>query len=415
MDSLYIAASIPAFFLLIGVELWVNWKRGNPRYRFADSITNLSCGVGSLIVDIAVKGAVFAIYVAVFEHARLFDLPLNAWWVWLLAFLGTDLCYYWFHRTAHRVNILWAGHVAHHQSEEYNLSVALRQSWYVPFYVWAYYLPLILLGFPPVMVLAHRTLNTLYQFWIHTEAIGRLGPLEWIFNTPSHHRVHHGINPRYIDKNYAGIFILWDRLFGTFEPESEEVVYGLVRPLQSFNPLWANVHRFVEMWRVAAQSSRWSDRLKIWFKGPEWLPHELGGIKQPPPISRAQQAKYHAEGVPAGLNRYVAVSFVLVALATTGLLYEEPRLSQLELVLASTFIMGGLIAWGGLFERKSWAVPLEVVRWLAGVAFVAHYTAGTAWWVHGLAASIGVALASLTWVSFYRRMQPPAEGRPASA
>lgn len=231
----YIALSIPVFFVLMGAELaWSAWT-GRKVYRFNDYITNLGCGIGSQIVGAFTKALIFAAYLFVFDHWRMFTLPTNAL-TWVLAFLFVDFFYYWFHRSSHEVNAFWAAHIVHHQSEEYNLSVALRQSWFQGFISWAFYLPMAFLGFHPLTIVTVGAFNTLYQFWIHTKAIRTLGPLEWILNTPSHHRVHHGSDPKYIDRNHAGTLIIWDKLFGTFQREEEEPVYGITKPLSSWNP-----------------------------------------------------------------------------------------------------------------------------------------------------------------------------------
>ena len=178
-------------------------------------------------------------------------------WVAAIGLLfGVDFCFYWFHRIAHEYAAPWATHVVHHQSEEYNLAVALRQSAFEGCFAWVFYLPLAVIGFPPIWYVSMKAINLLYQFWIHTEAIDRLGPLEWVMNTPSHHRVHHARNPKYLDKNYAGMFIIWDRMFGTFQPEEEQPVYGITKPLQSWNPLWANLAAWVELFEDAWHAPR---------------------------------------------------------------------------------------------------------------------------------------------------------------
>lgn len=220
-----IALAIPFFFVMIGLELLVARWQGRQVYRFADAMTNLSCGISQQATAFAVKGASLGVYVLAFEHLRLTDLgqgPL----VWVATFLAVDFIYYWWHRFTHEVNIGWATHVVHHQSEEYNLAVALRQSLTSAISSAPFYLPLAILGVPPLVLAVCVALNTLYQFWIHTETVRSLGPLEWVLNTPSHHRVHHAVNPRYLDRNYGGVLIVWDRLFGTFEAETEQPIYG---------------------------------------------------------------------------------------------------------------------------------------------------------------------------------------------
>ena len=365
MDARYIAAAIPLFFLAIGLELLVTRRRADPAYRFADSITNLSCGVGQQVLGVFLKAAMLAGYVWAYEHARIFTISPRSIVGWIALLFALDLCYYCFHRASHRINLIWAGHIVHHQSEEYNLSVALRQSWFVGAIAWVFYVPLAIAGFSPLMYVTMITLNTLYQFWIHTRSIGKLGPLEWVFNTPSHHRVHHGINPKYIDKNYAGIFIIWDRWLGTFQAEEDEPVYGTVKPLSSWNPLWANVEHFVTMARLGRSSGRLLDLLTVWFRPPEWLPAELGGVARIPEVARATQRRFEIP-VRSTVRRYVLSNYVLVTLATTVFLLVQTSVSLPLLVAVGVAILITLVSLGALLEQRRWAIPLETLR-LAGV------------------------------------------------
>lgn len=373
MQASYIALSVPVFFLLIGLELWLNRRGGRLRYAFQDSITNLSCGVGQQVLGLLFRAATVVGYVYVYEHWALLRITPGPRQIlaWVVLLFGVDLCYYVFHRAAHRINLMWAGHIVHHQSEEMNLSVALRQSWFLQLGGWVFYLPLALVGFPPVMYLTMSTFNTLYQFWIHLGAVGKLGPLEWIMNTPSHHRVHHGINPKYIDKNYAGVFIIWDRLFGTFQEEEDEPVYGTVKPLASWNPLWANTHYFFEMLSLARRSPAWLDSVRVWFMPPEWRPAALGGRAEIPEVSRGTQHKYGCP-VRGALNLYVLVQFVLVVAATTLLLLTFAKTPRWQLAAAVTLILATLVSWGALFESRRWAWPFEALRLscAAGLAIV---------------------------------------------
>jgi alkylglycerol monooxygenase len=361
VNEKYIAFAIPLFFLLIGVEILVNRAQGDVRYRFADSITSLSCGIGQQVLGPFLKTAGLWIYVVAWERLRVATVPSSSVIGWIVLLFGVDLGYYGFHRAAHRVNLLWAGHVVHHQSEEYNLSTALRQSWFLKVAEGAFYVPLAILGFSPEMLVGMVTINTLYQFWIHTRAIGRMGPLEWFLNTPSHHRVHHGINPKYIDCNYAGMFIIWDRLFGSFQSEEEEPVYGTVKPLASFNPVWANVHYFVDIWNVARRAQRWQDRLKVWFMPPEWRPAELGGRVVIPEVSRATQRR-HAVRPPRWVAPYIAAQFVLVAVATAAFLFGIGAMSATAAAIAAALIVVTLASWGALFEARPWAYGFEAAR-----------------------------------------------------
>lgn len=274
--------AIPAFVLLILLEMWLTKRRGRGRYDWRDAGTSLTLGFGSTIAGALTGGAVLAISLWAFQF-RLFDVPW-AWWAFALCFVADDLAYYWFHRTAHRVRWFWASHVIHHSSQHYNLTTALRQTWTGFFSLsFVFRLPLFLIGFPPAMVFFCAGLNLVYQFWIHTEQVGRL-PLwfEGVMNTPSHHRVHHAINPRYLDRNYAGVFIVWDKLFGTFEPErdSDRPRYGIVHALPSLNPLWAAIHEWVAMLGEAARAR---SARELWGRiagPPGWQPESEDGTSE---------------------------------------------------------------------------------------------------------------------------------------
>ncbi|WP_316748310.1 sterol desaturase family protein [Pedobacter gandavensis] len=364
----YIALSIPVFFILIGIELAWSFYKKLGYYRLNDSISNLSQGIGQQVTGIFMKTAVFFGYLYIFEHWRLFDLPQNIW-VWLLLFLGVDFFYYWFHRMSHQVNALWAAHIVHHQSEEYNLTVALRQSWFQGAFSWVFYLPLAFLGFDPLMFLTLSTFNTLYQFWIHTRLIKSMGPLEYILNTPSHHRVHHGSNPKYIDKNHAGTLIIWDRLFGTFQKEEEDVYYGITTPLASWNPLWANVHYWDELWHTAKQSPRWADKINVFIKPPGWFPTHLGGFKSAPEIDVVNYQKYnptyHQKLVP-----YVLFQFVLGLAAAIAILFLSAKLPPIALGTGVVYVILTLVTCTALLEEKKWQVKLEYARLVLGILIV---------------------------------------------
>jgi alkylglycerol monooxygenase len=368
VDEKYVALAIPFFFLLIGVELIAVRLRG-PRgaYRFADSITNLSCGVGQQVLEPFFKSIAILPYAWLWEHARVATIRPDSLLAWAALVVGVDLGYYAFHRASHRVGFLWAVHAVHHQSEEYNLSVALRQPWFESFFSPFFYLPLALLGFPPIMYLGGVTIDTLYQFWIHTRAIGKLGPVEWIMNTPSHHRVHHGIDPEYVDRNYAGIFIVWDRLFGSYRREEREPVYGTVKPVPTWNPVAANLAPWKDLWAMARSTQRFVDKVRVWLAPPEWRPADLGGPVVVPPADPTRTRRYDVRARP-GIVAYVAVQFVLTAAATVGYLWIEGTASWAFLGAASAVFVATLLAWGGLLESKRWAWPVEGARLAASVA-----------------------------------------------
>ncbi len=263
--------AVPVFLLLIGIEMVIARRRGLPLYESRDTLANLAMGMGNVLVNIAWKGIALALMFAVYEW-RLFDVPVTAAWAWLALLFAEDFCYYWFHRFHHESRFGWAAHINHHSSQHYNLAVALRQSWTTPVTGVVFWWPLALAGFHPLMILAQQSISLIYQFWIHTQTIGRLGPLEWFMNTPSHHRVHHGTNEQYIDRNYGGILIVWDRLFGTFEPEKQPVHYGITHQLNTFNPVRIAFHEFANMARDVLYANGWRQRLGYLFKHPGWRP-----------------------------------------------------------------------------------------------------------------------------------------------
>jgi alkylglycerol monooxygenase len=397
----YIQLAIPVFFLLIAVEWLAARLLERDTYRLADSVNDLSCGILQQLLEVFAKTALFAGYAWLYAAQRLLELPAAAGWTWVACFLGVDFLYYWFHRGSHEINAFWAAHVVHHQSEEYNLAVALRQGALQPAFSWVFYLPLALLGFPPAMFLAVSSFNTLYQFWIHTRLVGRLGPLEWVFNTPSHHRVHHARNPEYIDRNHGGTLIVWDRLFGTFGSERQEPVYGITRPLASWNPLWANLHYWAELWDVARRTSRPADALRLWWQRPGWRPAELGGSVTPPPVERATYVKYDVP-LSGSLAAYVLVQFVLVNLAAVTFLASTDALPLPIRAAAAAAIALSLLSLGGLLDRRRWARTLEGLRLLgvAGLAGLAAFPPARVGLPRGATWSLLLsAVVSLAWLA----------------
>jgi sterol desaturase/sphingolipid hydroxylase (fatty acid hydroxylase superfamily) len=274
--SVLILYAIPAFIALMILEaLWARRERRDAErrirgYEGRDTATSLTLGIGNVIIAGFTKAASYAVMLWLYQY-RVVTLGTGVL-AWVLLFFAEDFFYYWFHRTHHEVRFFWAAHVNHHSSQHYNLSTALRQSWTTPFTGPIFWWPLPLLGFAPWMVLTQQAISLLYQFWLHTEAIHRLGPLELVFNTPSHHRVHHGSNLEYLDRNHAGILIIWDRLFGTYEPERAPVDYGLTKNLTTFNPARAAFHEWAAILRDVRGARRLRHVLGYVFGPPGWSP-----------------------------------------------------------------------------------------------------------------------------------------------
>lgn len=276
MATSIILYSIPVFFVLIFIEIFLDIRQKTSRYRINDALTSLSLGIISRTKLIVIFSFASIMYEWASEHLAIVQLPANSWITWVLSFVFYDFLYYWYHRLSHQINFLWASHVVHHQSEDYNLTTALRQT-SSSVLVWLFFLPSFVLGIPTEVLLVCGALNLVYQFWVHTQFVGKLGWIERIFVTPSHHRVHHGQNSIYIDKNHGGVFILWDRIFGTFQEEldAEPVVYGIRRPVNSFNPIWANIHTWVSLLKDSYRANSLLDKIKIWFAPTGWRPEDV--------------------------------------------------------------------------------------------------------------------------------------------
>ena len=272
-----IVLAMPVFLLAMALEFAIGVARRRNTYRLNDTLGSLGLGVMSQVFD--AFGTLFkvAMYTWVFQHVALFELSASSVWVWIGALLGYDLCYYWLHRAGHRVGVLWAAHVVHHQSEDYNLGTALRQTSSGFLLGWIFYLPLAVAGVPPLVFGVVALIDLLYQFWVHTQQVGKLGWFDRWFCSPSNHRAHHAVNERYLDKNYGGILIVWDRLFGSFveEDDRDPVIYGTRAPLRSFNPLWANLQVYRDLWLDSWRTRSWADKLRVWLAPPGWRPADV--------------------------------------------------------------------------------------------------------------------------------------------
>ena len=270
--------AIPFFILTVVIEVILTVKVKMDDYEFKDAGTSIVMGLGNVAIGLFTKGMILAIFYVLYNFYHLFEIPFT-WWSWILLLFVEDFVYYWFHRTSHQSRFFWASHVVHHSSQNYNLSTALRQTWSGSFVSFVFWLPLPLLGFHPVMIIMQMSISLLYQYWIHTEMITKLPKwFEFIFNTPSHHRVHHATNPQYLDRNHAGIFIIWDRIFGTFEPEVEKPVYGLTSNIHTFNPIKVAFHEWIGMLTdVFKSKTSLINRLKYLIKPPGWK-HDGSGI-----------------------------------------------------------------------------------------------------------------------------------------
>ena len=323
------------------------------------------------------KGVGLITYALALKYLALLQLPDDSLWVWLFAFVFYDFCYYWHHRLGHERNVLWAAHSVHHQSEDYNLSTALRQTSTGFVFGWVFYLPMAVLGVPLLVFVTVATVNLLYQFWVHTRHVPKLGWVEWCFVTPSNHRAHHAQNALYMDRNYGGVFIIWDRLFGTFQEEddAEPVIFGVTTPLHSWNPLWANWQFYGQLLADAQRTERWRDKLRIWFMPTGWRPADVAAKY---PMSKPDLSRFEKFEVPLPFRQqvYLASQFAVYVALGSYLLNLGESLSPQALMLGWGYMALGLFVLGAGLENRPWALKLEWLRlalnvplvWLAPVA-----------------------------------------------
>ena len=401
--------SIPIFFILIGIELIVERFQHKDLYRLPDAIANLSCGITSQLSGLFLKILAVGVYQFIYVHFSFFTLA-PSWWYWLTLFLLVDFTYYWAHRMSHEVNLFWGGHVVHHQSEDYNLSVALRQSSFQVIWTFGFSLPIALLGYDTKHFVYVAALNTLYQFWIHTETIGKMGWFEYVFNTPSHHRVHHGRNPKYIDKNHAGSLIIWDKMFGTFQPEEEKPTYGITKPINSWNAVWANVSHYADMGKDLKRMTSLSDKIKYLFKKPGWLPDSLGGYQAAPEVDEARYAKYSTPA-PQLLNWYVVFQYVLCLGGTALFLFSQQlldgtdRFTVAENGMITVLISIVVVNCGVLFEQRSWIKWAEWIRIVVYPSLLIFFTFVNNWPNLWYGVAISYLLISLIWFNAIQKRQ----------
>ncbi len=262
--------AIPFFIVTVIIEVILTVRVKMEHYEYKDALTSITMGLGNVFIGLFTKGMILGFFLFLYNY-RFFTIPFT-WWAWLTLLFADDFVYYWKHRIGHESRFFWASHVVHHSSQNYNLATALRQTWSGSFYTFIFWIPLVFIGFHPVMILMQMSISLLYQYWIHTELIDRMPRwFESVFNTPSHHRVHHATNPQYLDRNHGGIFIIWDKLFSTFEPEKEKPIYGLVSNIETYNPLKIAFQEWMNMFHdVFTSKTTFLNRFKYFIRPPGW-------------------------------------------------------------------------------------------------------------------------------------------------
>ncbi|XP_037092931.1 alkylglycerol monooxygenase-like [Pollicipes pollicipes] len=357
----YIEQSLPYFMVLVVLEALVLRVRGGG-WRITDATGSVTQGLAQEVLRYTLRGCEGWAYVYVWRHWRCFDVPWDSPASFWLTMLGVDFGYYWFHRASHEVNLVWASHQVHHSSEFYNLSTALRQSMVQQYLSWGVYLPLALLGVAPSMFFTHAQFNLVYQFWIHTELVKSVGPLEHVLNTPSHHRVHHGSNVKYLDKNYAGVLIVWDRLFGTFCWEEETPTYGLVHNIESYDMWTIQLAHFRWIASDVREQVGWKNKLKRLLYGPGWVPGtgRLGDASTFPDPD-PKRARFDT-AMPGWLQVYTAVHFIVTLVPAVNFAQNHLLYPVLTSLLYSVQLLYGLTCLGWLLDGARLAPLAELLR-----------------------------------------------------
>ena len=365
-----IALAVPFFLLALLLEVAIDRWRRTGYYRSNDAINSLSAGILSETTGYFTKIVQYTIWGLVLSNLALFDIQ-RSWFdasvsgvaLWILAAVLWDFCYYWNHRMGHEISILWAAHAVHHQSEEYNLSTALRQTSSSFIFSWIFYVPLFLIGFPADVLVTVAAVNLIYQFWVHTQQIRRLGVLDRIFVTPSNHRVHHAQNEAYIDKNYGGIFVLWDRLFGTFAEEADDdpVIFGVRKPLANWNPIWANFQVYNYLLFDAKNTERWQDKIAVWFRRTGWRPADVAEAFPKRPVDLEQFSKFDPQ-ISSARRLYVMVQFGVVILSALLISEAFATMGAQVIFVPCVLLWAQLYTLGLLNEDRPYAARFELLR-----------------------------------------------------
>ncbi len=356
---------VPAFFVFLGIEYLVACKRKQSHFfNYSSSIANISVGIAERLLNLFITGSFYSLYYYVYEHYGWWRIP-TTWWVWIVLLLATDFVWYWYHRLGHEVNLFWGAHIVHHQSEEYNYTVSARITTLQAIVRNVFWIVLPLIGFHPAMVIAILVVHGTYSFFTHTQVIGKLGWAEYIFITPSHHGVHHASNEKYLDKNYGDIFVFWDKMFGTFQPEEEKPRYGLTHPLKSNSFLWQHFHYYLELLEACRRSGSLWKSLKIIFGQPNQLDPNIRPFLERQLLSKKGSYKTSLR-FKVYLNIQVVFSLVMLVLFTM----VNAELGYVEKSFVVFFIVLTLINCGALLEQQRWVYQLEILRVLTLAAYI---------------------------------------------
>lgn len=399
MENILTISFIPVFLIMVLAEMaYLKKIKKSEFYRLNDAITNLNVGIGFMLTRLFTNGLLMGAYLFFYEDLAIFKMPNNVW-TWIAAFFLFDFFFYWAHRWGHEVNLFWAAHSVHHQSEDFNLTVALRQSWLHSLLAFVIFLPIPFIGMPAEVFFPTMAISSLYQFFIHTETVIKLPRwVEYIFNTPAHHRVHHAVNPEYIDRNHGATLIIWDRLFGTFAEEQKHPTYGTTKPINTWNPLWANLVYFADMWE-AGKAMKPMDKFRLIFKKPGWRPDYLGGQMLIPEVNEQTHLKYDVKTPNRGLSIYVLFQFTLIIPGLIGYLFYFSILTDFQKLLGVSALLLTTIICGAILEQKSWVKYAEYARIILALVTInsIYYFSFQEWFYFTLITSISLAVVFMVW------------------
>ena len=358
-----IAYAAPIFTFMIFCEFVYGYFKNRNNYRLNDTFTSISLGMMSRFPAYLQLGVQGVVYAFIWNQFNLGLLNAYTPLIWVLAFVLYDLSYYWLHRCHHEIKFLWASHVVHHHGEEFNLSTALRQTGTDFIFKWVFYTPMLFLGVPPEIFVTVAALNLIYQFWVHTEHIDRLGFLDYIFVTPSNHRIHHAQNKEYIDANYGGVFIIWDIIFGTFKDERKELkpIYGTSKPLKSWNPFWANFEVWTEIFKDTWRTKSWKDKFKVWISRPKWRPKDVSE-KFPIQKNDLREFKKYDPKVTLFAKIFGFGQLVFGSFYSQSFFFNVSSMGTTEIFLIGVNITMILVFASLLFEGKGFGYHLEFAR-----------------------------------------------------
>jgi sterol desaturase/sphingolipid hydroxylase (fatty acid hydroxylase superfamily) len=388
----FLAWVVPLILGFIAIEYYVARRQGKAYFKFANSISNLNIGIAERLSDVFVTSTFYFVYDYLYQHYAFFKIP-ETWYNWVFLFLVTDLIWYWYHRFGHEINLLWGLHIVHHQSPEFNYTASVRITVFQAAARTCFWAILPIIGFSAPMITSILIVHGLYPFFVHTRVIGKLGWLEYVFVTPSHHRVHHASNEQYLDKNYGDVLIIWDKLFGTFTEEKEEPVYGLTTPLNSYSFLWQHFHFLLEIGFSMYRAKSIREKFRILFGKPDLIDPKIR-----PLLERKFRIQNRANDLPNRLNRYVLIQIICTMCILFVFILLEHYFDWIAKTLVSGLILTTVINCGAILEQRRWIFQVELLRSVVlGIAVLVYFP---------LSLSVGIiSLGAGTAILYYEELK----------